>query len=88
MKHLLLLVFTIAPTLLFAQSSTAPYEVVGLFVGIASFIGLFFLVKAAMQWYWKRNDIVKNQNESAELMREAVRRMKLKDEKTNLESEI
>lgn len=73
MKQLLLPLFLASPTLLFAQSQGGSSEVVGIFVGLAIIIGLFFLFRGIMFWYWKVNVIVKNQEESKELLQAVVR---------------
>lgn len=78
MKKIILPLLLSAPTFLFAKTSDDTEIMIGIFLGLVIFIAVFFLFRALLLWYWRNNDMVKNQEEKTQLLRNVVR---------NLESE-
>lgn len=84
MKHKLLLILLLSPTLLFAQyQSDGISTFMGVAFGIAILVGLFYFFRSILLWYWKVDEIVKNQEETNRLLRSLVRRMESKDDPVN-----
>lgn len=78
MKKLLLPLLLSIPTFLFAQTSEDTAGIIGVFLGLAIFVGLFFLFRGIMLWYWRVNDVVKNQEETNQLLRDVVKNLESK----------
>jgi hypothetical protein len=82
MKKQLLALVLLTPTFLFAQTSDDTAGIVGIFLGLAIFIGLFFLFRGILLWYWRVNDVTKNHDERNQLLRSVVRDLESRDDKT------
>lgn len=65
MKKQLLLLSILLPSFTFAQAlSNDSSSIIGIIFGLAIFVGLFFLFRGILLWYWKVDIIVKNQEET------------------------
>lgn len=81
MKNLLLFLTLLSPTLLFAQSyDTGGVTLIGIIMTLAITIGLFFLFRGIMLWYWKVDKIVQNQEETNRLLKSIARTLESKDD--------
>ena len=83
MKKLPFALVLLTPAFLFAQTSEDTSGIVGIFLGLAIFIGLFFLFRGILLWYWRSNEVSKNNEERNHLLRAVVKDSKSKDDKTN-----
>lgn len=63
--------------LLSVRNSEDAFGIIALLVVAAIF---FFFIRGVLLWYWKVNDIVKNQEETNQLLRSIVRNMESKDD--------
>lgn len=82
MRKLLLSLLLSVPTFLFAQTSEDTEVMIGIFLGLVIFIGVFFLFRAILLWYWRNIDVVKNQEEKNQLLRNVVRKLESKENHT------
>lgn len=82
MRKLLLSLLLSVPTFLFAQTSEDTEVMIGIFLGLVIFIGVFFLFRAILLWYWRNIDVVKNQEEKNQLLRNVVSKLESKENHT------
>lgn len=72
MKKALLIFLNIIPCSIYAQAGRFNSGIIGnvaylLFV-IAIFVGIFLLLRSIVLWYWKVDEVIKNQQESNKLL--------------------
>lgn len=72
MKKALLIFLNIIPCSIYAQAGRSDGGIIGniaylLFV-IAIFVGIFLLLRSIVLWYWKVDEVIKNQQESNRLL--------------------
>jgi len=82
MKKSILPLLLSLPTFLFAQTSEDTEVMIGIFLGLLIFVGVFFLFRAILLWYWRNNDAVKNQEEKTQLLRNVVKNLESKGNDT------
>lgn len=85
MKKYLTSLFLILPGITFAQSYEGASSFVGLLLGLAITIGLFFLFRGIMLWYWKIDTIIKNQEETNRLLQFIAKSLDGKDDHIDIE---
>lgn len=84
-KHLTSLLLVL-PATVFAQSSSGVGEAIAFIFVFAIAVGLFLLFRGVILWYWKVNDIVKNQEETNRLLKSIVRNLESKDDRNDTQS--
>lgn len=78
-KHLTSLLLVL-PGTVFAQSSSGVGEAIAFIFVFAIAVGLFLLFRGVVLWYWKVNDIVKNQEETNRLLKSIARSLESKED--------
>lgn len=80
MKKLLLISSMFIPSILFAQSGDGLNDFVGFIVVLFIAAILFYFLRGVMLWYWKVDTIVKNQEETNNLLRAFIRKLESKND--------